>query len=586
MNGELLRIVDSIHREKNIDAEIVFQGIELALVSAARKHFGAADDDIQITIDRESGEIRATMNGRPMAPSDLGRIAAQTAKQVMIQKIREAERESLMDDYADQIGAIISGQVTRVERGNAVVNLGRGEGFLPRSEQVPGETLHVADRIRAIILDVRESGPGVKIVLSRSHPDLIVRLFELEVPEVADRVITIETIAREPGHRTKVAVSSIDSRVDAVGACVGIRGSRIKNIVEEVAGEKIDIVRYNESPQVFIANALKPAEVKEILLNRDINRATVLVAEDQLSLAIGKKGQNVRLAARLAGWNIDIMTPAEYDQQRAAAVEQLASLPAVGEDLGAEIIGAGYVSIADVADVDAEVLARSFDIEPERAQKVIQQTGALVVELEAKAAEQRAREEAEAAEAAEAAAAAEAAEAAEGEEAELAEAAEAPSTGAAPPGPPEEGREAVEAGGPAPATEPAEAVETIDQGQAAEEGVTGRPEAPPPAADEPAGPPEGAEAEGAELEPPGPPEAGEPVEDEAPEEAAEGPVSPDVTPAGADEEAPPVEAAQVVEEAEGSSAPDEAGTPEETVEEAPEAAPLGSTEETETPETP
>lgn len=543
MNGELLRIVDSIHREKNIDAEIVFQGIELALLSAARKHFGAEEADLQIVIDRASGDIQATLNGRPLAPADLGRIAAQTAKQVMIQKIREAERASLMEDYADQIGAIISGQCTRIERGSAVVNLGRGEGFLPRSEQIPGETLHVADRIRAIILDVRESGPGVKIVLSRCHPDLIVRLFELEVPEVADRVITIETIAREPGHRTKVAVSSIDSRVDAVGACVGIRGSRIKNIVEEVAGEKIDIVRYNESPQVFIANALKPAEVKEILLNRDINRAAVLVAEDQLSLAIGKKGQNVRLAARLAGWNIDIMTPTEYDQQRAATAEQLSGLPAAGEDIAVELVGAGYVSIADVADVAPEILARSTGIEVEQAEEIIEQTSALVTELEAKAAEQRAREEAEAAAAAAAAEAGETPEAVEEAEEEgpgiaapgEAEEAEGPGTGlggeaeeaaeAAPLGPPPEGIEEVpeEAETPPAEISPAEAAKLPTPGSV------------PPG---PVAAPEEAEA-GAEESPPTAP-AGEPAE----------PVAPDVTPAGATDEAPAAEAALEAEETE------------------------------------
>jgi N utilization substance protein A len=218
MNGELLRIVDTIRREKNIDAEIVFLGIEAALISAAKKHMGVDEDIIIIQIDRQSGGITATMNGRPMDPTTLGRIAAQTAKQVIIQKIREAERASLMEDYADQVGTIISGQVTRIEHGNAVVGLGRGEGFLPRSEQVPGETLHTGDRIRAMILEVRESGSNIKIVLSRTHPDLVARLFELEVPEVADRIIEIEAIAREPGHRTKVAVSSVDSRVDAVGA--------------------------------------------------------------------------------------------------------------------------------------------------------------------------------------------------------------------------------------------------------------------------------------------------------------------------------------------------------------------------------
>jgi len=386
MNGELLRQVDAIRREKNIDAEIVFLGIESALVSAAKKHLGA-DLDVAITIDRASGNIAATLNGRPMDPSTLGRIAAQTAKQIIIQKIREAERVSLMEDYADQVGAIVSGQVTRVEHGNAVVSLGRGEGFLPRSEQVPGETLHVGDRLRAMILEVRESSGGVKIVLTRTHPDLVARLFELEVPEVADQIIAIEAIAREPGHRTKVAVTSSDSRVDAVGACVGIRGSRIKNIVEELAGEKIDIVRYNESPQVFIGNALKPAEVKEILLNRDINRATVLVAEDQLSLAIGKKGQNVRLAARLSGWNIDILTPGEYEQQRSKAAEQLAALADVGPDLAPDLVALGYISLADIAEAEAETLARASGVTLDRARIIIAQAAAMVAESEAKAAQ-------------------------------------------------------------------------------------------------------------------------------------------------------------------------------------------------------
>jgi N utilization substance protein A len=383
MNGELLRQIDAIRREKNIDAEIVFAGIESALASAVKKHLGTAED-VVITIDRASGAISAAIGGRPMEPTALGRIAAQTAKQVIIQKIREAERASLMEDYADQVGAIVSGQVTRIEHGNAVVSLGRGEGFLPRSEQVPGETLHVGDRVRAMILEVRESGSSIKIVLTRAHPDLVVRLFELEVPEVADRIIEIEGVAREAGHRTKVAVSSTDSRVDAVGACVGIRGSRIKNIVEELAGEKIDIVRFNESPQVYIGNALKPAEVKEILLNRDINRATVLVADDQLSLAIGKKGQNVRLAARLTGWNIDILTPNEFEQQRKKASDQLAGLTSVGADLARDLVSLGYISLADVAEAEPETLSRLANVPIEQAKEIIAQTAVLVSESEAR----------------------------------------------------------------------------------------------------------------------------------------------------------------------------------------------------------
>jgi N utilization substance protein A len=423
MNGpDLVRIVDSIRRERNIDAEVVFQGIEAALASAAKKHFASPEEAI-VQIDRETGDIAASIEGRPIDPTVLGRIAAQTAKQVIIQKIREAERASLMEDYGDQVGTVISGQVTRVDYGNAGVSLGRGGAFLPRIEQIPGETLHVGDRIRALIIEVRESGSGVKIVISRIHPDLIIRLFELEVPEVADRVIQVEAIAREAGHRTKVAVSSVDSRVDAVGACVGIRGSRIKNIVEEVAGEKIDIVRYNESHQVFIANALKPAEIRETLLNRDINRATVLVAEDQLSLAIGKKGQNVRLAARLTGWNIDILTPAEYEQQRANAAEQLAGLDAVGPDMAEDLVAAGYISLADVAEAEPQRL-EAFGVSAEEALEIIRQVGELVVALEAQAEKEAAEAaEAEAAAAAEAAEKGEAAE--EGEETETVDEGEA-----------------------------------------------------------------------------------------------------------------------------------------------------------------
>ncbi len=390
MNGELLRLVETIRRDKSIDGEIIFQGIESALVSAAKKHFGAAED-VSITIDRASGQMEVIMGGQRIDPTGFGRIAAQTAKQVIIQKIREAERASLMENYADQIGAIVSGQVTRVEHGNAVVSLSRGEGFLPKSEQIPGETLHIGDRLRALIIDVREAGASVKIVLSRTHPDLIARLFELEVPEVAEQTIVIEAIAREPGRRTKVAVSSLDSRVDPVGACVGIRGSRIKNIVAEVANEKVDIARYNESPQIFIADALKPAKVKEVLLNRDINRATVLAADDQLSLAIGKKGQNVRLAARITGWNIDIMTPAEYEQQRAKAYEQLVSLEAVGAELANELVAAGYISLADVAEVGAETLGRLLRVEPEQVQRILVQAAALVATLEIRAAEEAKR---------------------------------------------------------------------------------------------------------------------------------------------------------------------------------------------------
>ena len=386
MNGEVLRLIDSIARAKNIDRGTVFEGIEGALLSAARKQYGPVAA-IEATIDRENGHMSVIIDGVPIDPKNLGRIAAQAAKQVMIQKNREAERSSIFEEFAARKGVITSGQVIRIEGGNLVVNLTRAEGFLPRSEQIPGEAIHETDRIRALILDVRESGSQVKIILSRTHTDFIRRLFELEVPEVADRIIEIKAIAREPGQRTKIAVTSIDSRVDAVGACVGVRGSRIKNIVEELGGEKIDIVRYNESSQVFIANALRPAEVEDIFLSHDIGRATVIVPEDQLSLAIGKRGQNVRLAARLTGWDLDIMMANEFQQQRANAVRVLTEVPGMNAQIAEQIASAGLVSLSDIANVDPQMLTRFEGVNEDLARSIVSFSGEYVREVEAARAE-------------------------------------------------------------------------------------------------------------------------------------------------------------------------------------------------------
>ena len=234
----------------------------------------------------------------------------------MIQLIRQDERGSIYEEYKDRVGTIVTGTIARFEGSTMIVSLGRVEGIMPRSEQIPGEQHEVGERIQALIMEVRDTPSAVKIILSRSHPELIRRLFEREVPEVGERTIEIKALAREPGHRTKIAVSSIDIKVDAVGACVGVRGSRIKNIVDELGGEKIDIVRWNESSQILIGNALKPAEVTEVALCFELGRATVVVNDDQLSLAIGKRGQNVRLAARLTGWDIDILTPPEFQNGR------------------------------------------------------------------------------------------------------------------------------------------------------------------------------------------------------------------------------------------------------------------------------
>lgn len=395
MNPEVLRIVDAISRDKNIDKDSVVADLEAAIVSAARKKFGQ-DEDVQVTIDRLSGDMTCMLNGQQIDVRELGRIPAQTAKQVMIQKLREAERGSIYEEYVERKGQIITGTVARFEGGSLVVNLGRTEGFLPKSEQIPGETHHPGERIRALILDVREMPHQVKIVLSRSHPDFIRRLFELEVPEVAERIIEIKALAREAGYRTKIAVSSIDSKVDAVGACVGVRGSRIKNIVDELGGEKIDIVRWNESSQILITNALKPAEIQEIALCFELGRATVVVADDQLSLAIGKRGQNVRLAARLTQWDVDILTPTEYNKGLDDMVTVLKSVENVDDMMIDKLMAMGIISLADVEEVGTEPLIQELGLTPEAAEKIV---GIATVEAKRIAAEMEEKKKIKAAEA-------------------------------------------------------------------------------------------------------------------------------------------------------------------------------------------
>jgi transcription termination/antitermination protein NusA len=315
--SDILRIVDALHREKGVDKEIIFTGIEAALLSAAKKKLGM-NKNIAIEISRETGDITALDGETLIDVPDLGRIAALTAKQVMIQKIREAERDVVYDDYIRRVGTLISGTVQRYEKPNVIVSLGgNAEGIIPWREQVPGETYNPGERIKCLVLEVKKVGQRVRIVLTRAHPDLLRHLFELEVPEMQERIIEIKALARDPGHRAKVAVQSIDHKVDCVGACVGIRGSRIKNIVDELNGEKIDIVRWNDSQEVYIMNSMKPAMVNAIELDFDMKHAKVFVEEDQLSLAIGRRGQNVRLASRLTGWAIDLVTgtPDAYEER-------------------------------------------------------------------------------------------------------------------------------------------------------------------------------------------------------------------------------------------------------------------------------
>jgi N utilization substance protein A len=387
MNGaELLRIVDAMHRDKGIPKDMIIEGIESAILLAARKHFGEPkeieSDDIQVVIDRVSGNMTATKSGVAIEPQLLGRISAQAAKQVIIQKIREAESNVVFDEYADRKGELVIGTVQRIEGGSAIMSLGKSEAFLPRSEMIPGETPHVGQRVKAVILEVRRMGNRVRIVLSRVHPDFVRRLFEQEIPEIADRTIQIRAIAREAGYRTKIAASSIDSKVDAVGACVGVRGSRIKNIVDELGGERIDIVRWNDSLQVMIPNALQPASITEVFLYTKLGRAIVMVPEDQLSLAIGRRGQNVRLASKLVGWDIEIMTEEELSESIEKAEGYFKIIPGMTDEHVEALISEGFLSYDDLTFQEPAELAEMLSLTEEDANIVINFAEEASAELE------------------------------------------------------------------------------------------------------------------------------------------------------------------------------------------------------------
>src|SRR6059058_1215919 len=354
MNAEVIRHVDSIARDKNIEREQVYTDVEQAIASALRKQFNTEDtSEFTVTLERGTGDINVSRGGATIPLSALGRIAAQTAKQVMIQLIRQDERGSIYEEFKDRVGTIVTGTIARFEGGTMIVNLGRVEGIMPRS-----------------------------------HPELIRRLFEREVPEVGERTIEIKALAREPGHRTKIAVSSIDTKVDAVGACVGVRGSRIKNIVDELGGEKIDIVRWNESSQILISNALKPAEVTEVALCFELGRATVVVNDDQLSLAIGKRGQNVRLAARLTGWDIDILTPPEFQGGVERLGNTLRAIEGVSQEMVDKVIALGLIDVRDIEEVGTGPLMEELGLDEDTATRVVdrcaEEAKIVAVEQEAK----------------------------------------------------------------------------------------------------------------------------------------------------------------------------------------------------------
>ena len=389
---ELLQIADAVAREKVIDKSIVLQAMEEAITRAAKARYGA-ENEIRAEIDPKSGEIRlnrlllvsekveneateislveanrrnpaATVGdfiAEPLPPIDFGRIAAQNAKQVIVQKVRDAERERMYDEFKDRIGQIVNGTVKRVEYGNVIVDLGRGEAIVRRDEALPRETFRPGDRVRAYVFDVRREQRGPQIFLSRTHPEFMSKLFGQEVPEIYDGVVEVVSVSRDPGSRAKIAVRSKDGSIDPVGACVGMRGSRVQAVVNELQGEKIDIIQWSPDVATFVVNALAPAEVAKVVLDEEAERIEVVVPDDQLSLAIGRRGQNVRLASQLTGWDIDIMTEAEESERRqkefVARTARFIEALDVDETLAQLLASEGFDTVEEIAFVELNDIA-------------------------------------------------------------------------------------------------------------------------------------------------------------------------------------------------------------------------------------
>ncbi|MCC8931897.1 MULTISPECIES: transcription termination factor NusA [Rhizobiaceae] len=402
---ELLQIADAVAREKVIDREIVLAAMADAIQKAARSRYGS-ETNIRADINSKTGEIRlqrllevvekvedyatqialelardrnvdaklGDFIADPLPPMDFGRIAAQSAKQVIVQKVREAERDRQFDEFKDRVGEIVNGTVKRVEYGNVIVDLGRGEGIIRRDEMIPREAFRYGDRVRAYVYDVRREQRGPQIFLSRTHPQFMVKLFTMEVPEIYDGIIQIKSVARDPGSRAKIAVISNDSSIDPVGACVGMRGSRVQAVVGELQGEKIDIIPWSQDPASFIVNALQPAEVAKVVLDEDAERIEVVVPDEQLSLAIGRRGQNVRLASQLTGWDIDIMTEAEESERRQKEFNERTNLFMdaldVDEMVGQVLASEGFAQVEEVAYVDLDEIASIDGFDEDTAQEI------------------------------------------------------------------------------------------------------------------------------------------------------------------------------------------------------------------------
>lgn len=427
MGIDLLQVIEQIGREKGIDAAVLIDAVGAAILSASRKTLGPAlelrvefdqpsrsfklyavrkvvekvlNPKVEVSIEEAQRVSPGAQLGNEIRTEveagGFGRIAAQTAKQVIIQRVREAERESVFQSFKARQGELVNGVVQRVVKGNVIVNLGKAEAILPPRERLPREDFRIGDRVRAYVLDVKKSSKGSQIILSRTHPGLLAKLFEIEVPEIYEGIVQIKAVARDAGERAKVAVASRDGNVDPVGACVGYRGSRVQAIVRELMGEKIDVIAWKDDPAAFVRSALAPAEIESVEVEPQTRTLKVLVANGQLSLAIGKKGQNARLAAKLLGWKVDIKSRGELQKElgerskgeieaRAAVADSsvavarlLTDLPGVGEKLAGRLIGAGLDSYQKLAGASAEALVQVEGIGPKTAQKLIEAAKAAI----------------------------------------------------------------------------------------------------------------------------------------------------------------------------------------------------------------
>jgi len=423
ITSEIDRMVDAITTEKNLSRDVVIEIIESAVEAAARKVFG--ERDLEAQYDEDAGEVDiyeyrvvveeiedpSTEIGLEAArehdpevlvgdslgfrvdidAGEMGRIAAMTAKQVIMQKLRDAERERTFAEFADRKGDLITGIVRRFERGDIIVDLNRAEAILPRREQVPSETYRPGDRIEAYVKDINKAARRPQVVLSRTHPNLLVKLFEREVPEIYEGIVRIEGCAREPGHRAKVAVSSIDPDVDPVGACVGLKGSRVQAVVNEVRGEAIDIIQWHPDPARFVQYAIQPAAITRVYIDEPAKTMELIVPDDQLAKAIGRRGQNVRLASQLTGWRLDITAESKHDEQLDAARMELARIPGLDDDSIDELLRTGFVSAQEVADAEDGEIEGVLGVDTPRAQEIVEAADKVVEQLIMEEAERRRR---------------------------------------------------------------------------------------------------------------------------------------------------------------------------------------------------